>query len=150
MIMDTDLLRFGKMVMVGAGIVLAGMTADASCFASDDSSFVSGACEASRSTSDGVRAGATAVTADVADSVGVKAVGAKAVGRLYDLLPFKKDGKWGYIDKSGKVVIPLKYDQVYYFHDGEAIVERKGKYSVIDRQGRHLRDIKFSDTGVDD
>lgn len=34
----------------------------------------------------------------------------------------KKDGKWGYIDESGKVVIDFQYDWAGYFADGIAAV----------------------------
>lgn len=39
-----------------------------------------------------------------------------------DLAAVKKDGKWGYIDTDGKVVIPFEYDQAYAFSEGKAIV----------------------------
>jgi len=49
--------------------------------------------------------------------------------------------KWGFIDKSGKVVIPLIYDVVTYFHDGLAVVGkaygrgRNLKWGVIETLG---------------
>ena len=36
------------------------------------------------------------------------------------------NGKWGYIDKSGKEVIKLKYDYVFNFKDGAAVVNIGG------------------------
>lgn len=39
-----------------------------------------------------------------------------------DLAAVKKDGKWGYIDKTGAVVIPFQYDRAYEFNEGYAIV----------------------------
>lgn len=46
-----------------------------------------------------------------------------------DAMPFseglaavKKDGKWGYIDESGAVVIPFQFDRAYGFNEGYAIV----------------------------
>lgn len=38
------------------------------------------------------------------------------------LAAVKKDGKWGYIDKTGAVVIPFQYDRAYVFNEGYAIV----------------------------
>ena len=49
--------------------------------------------------------------------------------------------KWGFIDKSGKVVIPLIYDVVTFFHDGLAVVGkaygrgRNLKWGVIETLG---------------
>ncbi|HHY05004.1 MAG TPA: WG repeat-containing protein, partial [Thermoanaerobacterales bacterium] len=33
------------------------------------------------------------------------------------------DGKWGYIDKTGEVVIPLKYSKAYNSQEGMLLVE---------------------------
>ncbi len=38
------------------------------------------------------------------------------------LAAVKKDGKWGYIDETGKVVIPFQYDVAYVFNEGYAVV----------------------------
>ena len=39
------------------------------------------------------------------------------------LLPAKKDGLWGYIDKRGRTVIPFQYEFASYFDEGVAVVE---------------------------
>ena len=41
-------------------------------------------------------------------------------------------GKWGFIDKTGKEVIKLKYENVQSFKDGIAWVEYKGDWGLID------------------
>ena len=51
-------------------------------------------------------------------------------------------GKRGYIDKTGRVVIPCKYDQANDFHDGLARVYIGDKGYFIDKTGREL-DITF-------
>ena len=38
------------------------------------------------------------------------------------LAAVKKDGKWGYIDETGKQVIPCKYEFAYNFNEGVALV----------------------------
>jgi hypothetical protein len=38
------------------------------------------------------------------------------------LAAVKKDGKWGYIDTDGNVVIPFQYDVAYAFNEGYAVV----------------------------
>lgn len=54
------------------------------------------------------------------------------------------NGKWGYINQSGEVLIQIKYDNVQklfwsynrYFENGLATVELNGKNGYIDRQGK--------------
>lgn len=48
----------------------------------------------------------------------------------------KKDGKWGYIDDEGKVVIEPKYDAAYSFSEGLAAVQSNGKWGYIDKTGK--------------
>ena len=45
-------------------------------------------------------------------------------------------GKWGFISRDGKLVIPFQYDAVSSFHDGYAVVQKNGKYGVIDKTGK--------------
>ena len=55
----------------------------------------------------------------------------------------KKNEKWGYINKKGKVVIQFKYDEVYNFFEGLAIVKIKNKYGIIDKKGKVVIPIKY-------
>lgn len=53
-----------------------------------------------------------------------------------ELFPFCNDHrKWGYVDKSGKVAIPFKYERAYPFSEGLAHVKINGKYGYIDNTG---------------
>ena len=58
-----------------------------------------------------------------------------------------KNGKWGYIDKTGQEVIPCKYDWANTFHEGLASVRFSydSGYGFIDTTGRevirHRREI---------
>ena len=69
-----------------------------------------------------------------------------------------KDGKFGYIDKTGKVIIPFRYEacyddesELYYqqpcydFHDGLARICDKTteKYGYIDREGNEVFPCQF-------
>ncbi len=48
-----------------------------------------------------------------------------AAGYFYEgLAAVKKDGKWGYIDETGKTVIDFKYDYAGEFNEGYAVVAR--------------------------
>jgi hypothetical protein len=55
------------------------------------------------------------------------------------LASFQQDKTWGFIDKTGKVVIQPTFDQVWPFHEGYALVmgENFGM-GYIDREGQFL------------
>ena len=46
----------------------------------------------------------------------------------------KVDGKWGYIDKHGKVVIPIEYEQISLGSKGMILVKKDGKYGYFNLQ----------------
>ena len=53
--------------------------------------------------------------------------------------------KYGFIDKTGREVIPCKYDRVAYysFREGLAGVELNGKWGFIDKTGREVIPCKY-------
>ena len=53
------------------------------------------------------------------------------------------NGKYGFIDKSGKVVIPIKYDDAWSFSEGLAEVSLNWKYGFIDKSGKVIIPIKY-------
>jgi hypothetical protein len=55
----------------------------------------------------------------------------------------KKNGKWGYVGKSG-TKIPCKYDEAWPFHCGLALVFKDGHCYFIDTSGKkHGKNIKL-------
>jgi hypothetical protein len=58
-----------------------------------------------------------------------------------------KTGKWGFIDKAGKEVIPCKYDITSGFSDGLAAVRlgdgKTGKWGFIDKAGKEIVPPKY-------
>lgn len=48
---------------------------------------------------------------------------------------FEVEGKYGFLDASGSVVIEPRWDDVWYFHEGLALVRKDGKYGYIDTSG---------------
>lgn len=52
------------------------------------------------------------------------------------LFPVEKDGKFGYIDRYGRIIIPVQFDGANEFHDGLALVTANGKKLFIDATGR--------------
>ena len=61
------------------------------------------------------------------------------------LMPAKKYGKWGFIDKSGVWVISSKYEEAYYFSEGLAAVKYFGNWGYIDRAGNWAIQPEFRD-----
>ena len=54
------------------------------------------------------------------------------------LATVKLNDKYGYIDKTGKEIIPCKYDWVNDFKDGFARVVLNGKYGCINKVGKDV------------
>lgn len=55
----------------------------------------------------------------------------------------EKDDKYGFIDKNGNVVIPLKYDRAGSFHEGLAPVCIGDKWGFIDKSGKVVIPMKY-------
>lgn len=53
------------------------------------------------------------------------------------LTEVRKDGLYGFMDKSGRIAIPCTFQDVYSFEDGLALFQdERGKYGCIDTRGR--------------
>lgn len=46
------------------------------------------------------------------------------------------EARWGFLDRSGQVRVPLDYDAVMPFREDLAVVIRDGRYGVVDAAGR--------------
>ncbi|MGN0710264.1 MAG: WG repeat-containing protein [Anaerovoracaceae bacterium] len=57
------------------------------------------------------------------------------------------NGKWGFIDRMGQIVIPIQYDSVSVFIDGVAKVCNNEKYGLINRNGQTLLPIQYDGIG---
>ena len=55
----------------------------------------------------------------------------------------KRDGKYGFIDNTGQVVIPPKYDLAWDFSEGLARVSQNGKAGFIDNTGKVVIPLKY-------
>ncbi len=58
--------------------------------------------------------------------------------------------KWGYIDKTGKIVIPPQFDDAFSFSHGMAIVNVKGRKGLIDITGRTLLEPKYREIWIEE
>ncbi|MDR1594944.1 MAG: WG repeat-containing protein [Prevotellaceae bacterium] len=55
------------------------------------------------------------------------------------LAAISENGRWGFIDQTGKTVVPFIYEKVNDFSDGLAAVEKsKYKWGVVDKTGKEV------------
>lgn len=59
------------------------------------------------------------------------------------LAPIKVKDKYGYIDKTGAIVIAPVYDFAFSFSDGRAAVLKGGKIAFIDENGKQITDFIY-------
>ncbi len=66
---------------------------------------------------------------------------------IYDdkaILAFKKDGKWGFVNQSGEIVVEPKYDMATEVNEyGYAGVLKGGKWGIVDSKGNILVEPKY-------
>ena len=53
------------------------------------------------------------------------------------------NGKWGFIDKSGKEISKIKYDYVFFFSEGMARVLLNNKWGFIDEYGAEVIPLTY-------
>lgn len=71
----------------------------------------------------------------ISSEVGSSFVGKRAV--------VKENGKYGYIDTTGKLLIPCIYEQVNDFSEGVAAVKENGIWGFIDLEGKYIIPPKY-------
>ena len=59
------------------------------------------------------------------------------------LASVKKGDKYGFIDKTGKEIIPIIYEYANAFHEGLASVKKGDKYGFIDKTGKEIIPIIY-------
>jgi len=59
------------------------------------------------------------------------------------LIPFRKDGKWGYCDADKNIVIAPKYDDASPMTDGMAAVSLNDDWGFIDQTGKEAVPLKY-------
>jgi hypothetical protein len=60
-----------------------------------------------------------------------------------ELWPVKQGEKWGFIDKTGRLIIPFKFDGAKAFSEGLAAVKVKEKVGYIDETGKFVIPPRF-------
>lgn len=64
------------------------------------------------------------------------------------LAPVKLGGKWGFIDETGKMVIPPTWDEALSFADGLAPVQKDGQWGYIDKTGKIVVELTWDGAEV--
>jgi hypothetical protein len=59
------------------------------------------------------------------------------------LFPVRRNDKAGFIDPTGRIVIPLGFDKTDHFYEGLAAVEIAGQWGFINKQGRTVIKPQF-------
>lgn len=60
------------------------------------------------------------------------------------LLPFESDGKWGYVDTEGQVVIEPVYSYAGYFSEGMAVISDGELYGYINKRNQVVIPPRYS------
>jgi hypothetical protein len=71
----------------------------------------------------------------------VKAEGSGPLFRIYR-------GKWGYMDRAGRIVIPLQFDSASDFFDGLAAVSLNGRSGYINEAGAFTIPLQYESAGA--
>lgn len=64
---------------------------------------------------------------------------------IEDLAAFEKDGKWGFVDNKGNVVIEPQYDEAKSFRHGYAAVRRGDVWGFINRSNEMIIEPEFEE-----
>lgn len=76
-------------------------------------------------------------------SEGFVTVSNGGTGGLYDYT----GGKWGYVDQSGREIVPLIYDHASSFRGGLGRVLKNGKYGFVDATGTEVVPCIYDEAG---
>ena len=87
---------------------------------------------------DAPRTGATSITTPVRAGSSLDNSG------LYSI---NVNGKWGFVDKSGKSVINPQFDRAEEFSEGLAAVSVGGKWGFVDKFGKYVVSTQFDRVG---
>lgn len=61
------------------------------------------------------------------------------------LAQVKLNGKLGFVDKSGREVVPCRYDDINDFSEGLASVELNDKWGFVDKSGREVVPCRYDE-----
>jgi hypothetical protein len=59
------------------------------------------------------------------------------------LFPVRKQGKYGFIERTGKIIIKTRFEDVGEFFEGRALVQIAGKWGYLDNAGKVVIEPRF-------
>lgn len=59
------------------------------------------------------------------------------------LILVRKEYKKGFIDSSGKEIIPIQYEDAHHFKEGVALIKENSKWGCIDKTGKLIISVRF-------
>jgi hypothetical protein len=59
----------------------------------------------------------------------------------------RKEGKYGFIDDRGRIMIPCEFEYVSHFHEGRALYKDNGLSGYINKQGDIVIPAKYDKAG---
>ena len=63
--------------------------------------------------------------------------------KVESLVKVEVNGKFGFVDKTGKEIVPPKYDDIHEFSEGLAKVQIDGKRGFINTEGKEVVELKY-------
>jgi len=60
----------------------------------------------------------------------------------------EKDGRWGVVNASKKIIVPFKYDYVEIYKDGYITASYESKFDIYDSTGNQISKEKFGSVGL--
>ena len=69
------------------------------------------------------------------------------VGKTEGRILVMRDGKFGYLDSTGREVIPCQYDQAGLFDQARTYVSLNNKWGIIDTNGHTVLPIEYDNSG---
>lgn len=61
-------------------------------------------------------------------------------------IPVQRNGKYGFLDRHGREVIPCTYDETGIFRLGRTLVRKGDRYGIVDTAGRLVLPIEYENT----
>ena len=62
-----------------------------------------------------------------------------------ELFPVLKNGKWGYMNLKGGLMVPAEYDDAGPFQDGLAVVSKEDLFGIIDKKNQRIVDFQYNE-----
>ena len=53
-----------------------------------------------------------------------------------------QDGLWGFIDNTGKFILPPMYKDAQQFTNGQALVNKNNEFIFIDKKGKFVKKLE--------